>query len=106
MVAKLILISIFWIFIIDLSGIVNSIQHGLSKWVGKTLFIPRPWSCSLCLTFWTGLAYLIIYGYLNLLGLAALAMVSVMTPQVKDIIIMMKDIITSIITYIYKIFNI
>lgn len=106
MVVKLLLIAIFWVFITDLSGIIGSIQYGLSKWVGKTLFIPKPFNCSLCMTFWTGLAYLIIYGYLNLIGLAALSLVSVMTPQVKDIIIMMKDIVTSIITYIHKIFNI
>lgn len=101
----LLLISLILVFIIDLSGVMPK----LNKFVWSKLYpsikytnwqIPLI-SCSLCCNFWIGIIYLIITGF-SLKMLAYVALLSFMTTIFKDILVLLKDILTKIIDVIYK----
>lgn len=75
MILDLFLITIIICFIIDISGIIESIEWWLSKWLKVPCKIPKPFSCSLCMTFWIGLIYISIldFSLINLLFVSVFA---------------------------------
>lgn len=106
MILNILLIAIITVIIIDLSGFIQSLESGLSKWLKANCHIPRPFSCSLCSTWWLSLIYIIIIGKLTILNVAVILLLSYMTPIIKDILIFIKDISSQIITIMYKLFGI
>lgn len=72
------IISVLVVFVIDYSGAVEEGEKYLSVLLRSKLpvKIPKPFSCSLCTSFWTGLIYLIIIGQLSFLSLFYLVLVA------------------------------
>lgn len=59
----LLCISMFFSFLIDYSGIIDSFESFVQKHstgLLKFFKVPKPFSCSLCMTFWTGLILLVL----------------------------------------------
>ena len=107
LIINLILIQLIVVFIIDLSGIVETAK----KWVWKKAFktIPyneefrmKPFDCSLCVTFWTGLIYLAIVGEFNLPAIACVCLLAFLTPIAADLLRLFKDILTKAIAKLYE----
>ena len=75
---NLFIINLILVFIIDLSGFIPSLESGLSRLFGFKVRIPRPFSCALCMTFWTGMVYILFTGWswTSLLFVCALALFS------------------------------
>lgn len=109
-ILNLFIISIIWVLILDLSGFARTIDKTLYK-----IFYPKrpyredahfpPFDCSLCLTFWTGLLYLLITHTLSLLNIAILLVFAWSTTTEKDIFIFIKDLITKLLDILYKTFK-
>ena len=104
---NLLFIQLICVLIIDISGFIDSLKYGISKILTKGK-IPtadyriKPIDCSLCMTFWTGLIYIICMGQFSLLLLAYILLLSIMTPILKDFINLIKDICIFVINKIYK----
>lgn len=103
---NLLLITAILVFIIDLSGFTQSVQRLLKKWLktNKDIVI-KPFMCSLCMTFWTGIVYTIIAHAFTIPILAYIALLSFMTPVIRDILKLIQDFIIAIINGIYNILN-
>lgn len=78
---NLLFLSLIIVFIIDYSGIVQEVEEVLQKWLKmpNKAHIPKPFSCSLCMTWWTGLIYLIIAGQFTFMAVAYVALLSAFT---------------------------
>jgi hypothetical protein len=63
MILDLFIITTIICFIVDISGIIESIEWWLSKWLKVPCKIPKPFNCSLCMTFWIGLIWITIHGF-------------------------------------------
>lgn len=104
----LLLLTALIVFIIDLSGFVDEIVKRLyDKYIGKGDYhtiIPKlkPFSCSLCMTFWTGLIYLLITAQFNILMISYVALLAFMTPVIGDFLQWVKDLLTKLIDFLYK----
>lgn len=108
MVFKLLFIAFICVFIIDYSGLIDELDKILTK-VFKSrvpLHVPKPFSCSLCSTWWTGLIYLLIAGQFNLLNIFILGLICCLTPEILSIIYFIKDLINKIFTVIEEFLNI
>lgn len=105
-VFNLFLISIIVVCIIDISGFVESLKSALSKLLTKHIksssYSLKPIDCSICMTWWCGLIYLIIYHQLTLLNITILLLIAVSTPIINDTIRLIQDLITKIINIIYR----
>lgn len=77
----LLFIAFLCVFVIDYSGVIESIDYMLQRWL-KSPFVhlPKPFSCSLCSTWWIGLIWLIIEHSLSIPNIAFVAFVAAMTP--------------------------
>lgn len=103
---NLFLIQFIVVNIVDISGIMDSIKNGLSKWLDIRINKPLPLiGCSYCMCWWTGLIYLIFSGNLTLFNTAVLLLICALTTVTQDLIYLVKDIITKIITTISKIIS-
>jgi hypothetical protein len=98
---NLLLIGIIITFVLDTSGFYGEFTSIISGWmtngqIKKPIMI-KPFCCSLCMTFWIGLVYIIISGGFSILNLAYLCLVAYMTPIYNDLMILLRDTITKII---------
>lgn len=99
------LIVVFTVSVIDLSGIITSIKKGLAKWLKVKDYtqIQLPLiQCSLCMSFHIQWIYLLIVGQFTMGYLTLAIIFSLFTPQIGDLITMVKEIITNITDKIYK----
>ena len=109
-ILNLFIISVIWVLILDLSGFALTIDKLFYK-----IFYPKrpfredahfkPWDCSLCLTFWSSLIYLIVIHSLSLQNIAIALIFAWLTTTEKDIFIMIKDMVTKLIDLLYTLFK-
>lgn len=88
---NILLIAAIWVFLLDLSGAWQSMTTHVSSWltndkVRKPIMI-KPFACSLCMTFWTGLLYILIAGCFTLPMVAFVCLMAYLTPRIKDVLI-------------------
>lgn len=110
MITDLLIMTCVIVWIIDLTDIVEVIKKQIWKYVWNEKkeyreYTLKPIDCSLCMTWWTGLIYLIIVGKFNLMMIGLVGLLSFLTPVVRDILILIKDILINSINLIYKILH-
>ena len=95
-------ITVIVVIIVDISGFVDSVK----TLIGKVLHINnvklKPLDCSLCMTFWVSMAYLIYANELSITTLMFSLLISVMTPVIQDLIYLIRDILGFILLKISK----
>ena len=105
MFINLLLITLIIVFVIDISGAIEHLVYPLVKRllkIPKTSRIEIPLiSCSLCMTFWSGLIYIIGMGEFTLLNLFFVCVCAFLTTHIKDLFILIRDILTIIQNKIY-----
>lgn len=65
-IINLTILAFILCFIIDQSGVIESIKKFIGKHLGIKDVQLKPFDCSLCATFWTGIIYLAITSNLTL----------------------------------------
>ena len=105
MFIKLFLITLIIVFIIDISGVISQLEETLSKWLKGKARIPKPFSCSLCLTWWVGLAYLLIVGKFTLLGIATVAIFAHLSGVLASLLICIRETLLWLIEKAYNALN-
>ena len=112
-IVNILLLATIIVFIVDLSG---SIEHLVKPIVKHLLHIPSHKDitlplieCSLCCTWWVGLIYICCVSIANsftfnqfLILVSVLAVISFLTPTLKDILVLIKDLIIRFIEVFYK----
>lgn len=109
-ILNLFLITFIVVFIVDVSGAVDSLKSGL-KWVltkGKMShsdYRLKPFDCSLCTSFWIGLIYLLCTSNFTIPYITCVCLLSASTGLLKDIWFLCEDIIKTIINIFYKVID-
>lgn len=105
----LFLIAVISVFIVDISGAIDSLKSGI-KWVltkGKMKssdYPLKPFDCSLCTNFWCSLIYLLIIGAFELKYVAIVCLLCTFCDTIKTAILLVEDVIKKLIQLIYKYF--
>ena len=108
---NLFILTCIIVFVIDLSGFVDEMVKRLYYKYIKVgdyhSLIPKlkPLTCSLCLSFWVGLIYLLITSQFTIMMIGYVCLLSFLTPIIGDILVMIKDVINKIINLIYKLID-
>jgi hypothetical protein len=94
-------IAVVVVVIIDLSGFIDSVKSGLKRWATRGRmsdpnYTLKPIDCSFCMTFWTGLVYLLVTG-ITLWSVVWLLLLCFFTPVIKDVLLLVRDLITRLI---------
>ena len=103
---NLLLIQIIVVFIVDLSGIIDTIKKFLWKKFVKVgdyhNLSLKPISCSLCSTWWVCLIYLIVTNNFTLPYIAITALLALLAGNMADLMYFIKDAFTKLINLLYK----
>lgn len=104
---ELSLIAFIIVNIVDLSGFIDTLKHWIWNFAYKNKreykdFDFRPFECSYCSLHHTGVIYLLIVGEFSLLTYSYLLFLCLMTPIIKDILMLAKAFIQKIIDTIYE----
>lgn len=94
----LLIIQLIIVFVIDLSGFIeDGIEPALARIIKKKkVKLKKPFSCSLCMTTWIGLIYILIYGCFNIPMIGYVLLLAYLTPIANNLLIMIKEALTKI----------
>lgn len=103
----LFLLQFICVCVIDVSGAVDDMLTPLFKRItgSRIGHIGKPLNCSTCMTFWTGLFYLLCVGALSLPNIAFLLGLAILTPVTYLAVCLVKDTLTKIIEFFYNVFG-
>lgn len=88
---NIICLALVVIYIVDISGIVDSLKWTLGRWLNITVGRLKPIDCSLCMTWWVGLIYIIAAGEFSIYTLLCVAMVSALSAQIGQGITLLRE---------------
>lgn len=106
---NLLLIALVCVMIVDLSGFVQSIKSLISTKLtnGKITtnsFRIKPFDCSLCMTFWCSIIYIIFNGEFTLINVVYICILSFFTDTLKQLLLLIKDVFNKLIDKTYELF--
>ena len=104
---NLYLISVIWVLILDLSGFMTAFKRGLARFLNmpakfSETFSLKPFDCSFCMTWWSGLIYLLVIHKISFLTISICLLFSFLTTTTKDLIFLIQDLFSWIINKISK----
>lgn len=106
-ILNLFLISVIWVLILDIAGFSDEIR----RIIGKILKLSpglyqnlslKPLTCSLCMTWWSGVIYLLVVHEFTFLNITLTLLFACFTTTTKDLIFLVQDLFTHIFTQILK----
>lgn len=65
----------------------------------------KPLDCSLCMTFWSGLIYLLVTGNFTLPFITVVCLLACFSGLIKSSILLIEDTVVKIIKVIYKLID-
>ena len=89
----LLFLTLVVVFIVDLSGFTDSWLSAFSKWLGHTVREFKSFTCSLCMTWWTGIVYLLVTGQFSIPLLAYVALLAFLSFPIRDFFIFIKELL-------------
>lgn len=105
-------LALLWavvVFIVDLSGWTDTWLGWLSRFTARHHYPPvrqlRPFSCSLCMTWWTGIAYALAVGAFSLPVLAYIAALSALSFTLREVFIFITETLTNAIAKVNRWLN-
>lgn len=98
----LFVIEVFSVFLVDFSGFISEMEKYLTSWFKSPvpLKIPKPAGCSLCLSWWIGLIYLLVTGEFCFLSLLVLVLLCANTGNVLHGLYTIQDLIETVLGFI------
>lgn len=98
---NLLLITLSCVIIIDCTDFTDNVKDFIIRIVFGDKFkydgIIKPFQCSLCMTVWSSLIYLIIIGQLTFLTFFLTLLLAIMTPVFYSIIMTLREILLKLI---------
>lgn len=108
MLLQLTLITLIIVYIWDISGFVPSVKRFILKKLTKATnpdpnkVTWKPWDCSMCMTVWIGLAWLLICHQFTIPLIAYVMLMSFMTVPIAAVLNLVHDILSWLVTKINK----
>ena len=94
---NLLIIALLWVFVLDLSGFITELETTLQKKLKRKVLIKKPFSCSLCMTFWTGLIYLLATQAFTIPMIGYVALLAFLTPVFNDMLLSIRELLIKIV---------
>lgn len=96
---ELLMLAIIVVYVVDISGFTQTWKGYLwRKFKVSQDRIIKPLDCSLCMTWWCGIIYLLIYRQLTIPMVAYVAILSVMSVPIGQLIILIRESVTRVIS--------
>lgn len=98
---NILLIGLIMVFTLDISGFYQEITCIISGWmtngVIKKPIMIKPFCCSLCMTFWLSLIYILCMGCFTIPMIAYCCLIAYMTPVIADTLRLVTELLKTLI---------
>ena len=95
------LITICWVIILDqlhfFEDLTSTIKSILTKGKFRNPIQIKPFNCSVCMSFWTNLIYILIVGKFSIFMIGYILLLSWSTPMISSVLTLLKNIFLKII---------
>lgn len=108
MVKDLLILTAVTVFVVDLSGFSDTLLGWANRIVrpyGRHFSQLKPFTCSLCATWWLGLLYLLIARHFTLTGVGLVALCAFSTTAVANVLMLMKDAALALVDLLQRLVN-
>lgn len=108
MVKDLLILTAVTVFVVDLSGFSDTLLGWANRIVrpyGRRFTQLRPFTCSLCATWWLGLLYLLITRQLSIQGVGLVALCSLSTTVAANALMLVKDFALAVLDLLQRMVN-
>lgn len=104
---ELLLIQCICVMLVDVTGVVEDLLTPLARWLtgSRVGSVGKPFNCSLCLTWWTSLVWLICTGQVTLASLALALLLACLTPVTLMVYHLAVDMFARMVESIYDYFQ-
>lgn len=107
---NILLITVIAVIVIDITDFVNNIKKIISSLltngrIKSNNYSIKPFDCSLCLSFWVSLIYLITINQVTLFTITYTLLIAILTPNIQDVIRLVQDSLTKAINILYRKIN-
>lgn len=106
MYTDLLMIATMWVVIIDTTDfydrVTGGIRAALTGGKFRKPFYVKPFCCSLCMTWWSGVVYLLLTHSVSLLALGYVLGLAFFTPTIKDLCLLVRDLLAKAVNEIYR----
>ena len=103
-------ITIIWVLILDQLHFWDDITSVISGWLTngkiKKPIQLKPFSCSVCMSWWTNLAYIIVTNQFSILMVLYILVLSWTTPIISSILTLVKNLFLKFVNTIANKFDI
>lgn len=103
--STLIMIAVCTVVVIDLSGFIDDVEGILSRRMNIKARIPKPFSCSFCMTHWICLIWMLLTGRLTLALYTITLLLAYSTPLINDILITVKSLLSRLISKVMELIS-
>lgn len=101
MIWDMVMIMVMTVFIVDVSGFVESVKRTVWSWLYPNRvyrdFELKPFTCSLCMTWWLCLLYLVITGNLTLFSTFIALGLSYLSPVVYQLLMKIRLLLSTLV---------
>lgn len=98
MIVELILIQLIAVYLTDVARMGDTLKEKLARHLHCHIARLRPFDCSLCLTWWMGLLWLLLNWELSLANVATVAALSATADLTATAFFTIKDIVIKILS--------
>ena len=88
---ELLFLAVIVVFIVDVSGFTDAWLGLVSRFLHAKVTQLRPFSCSLCMVWWSGIVYLLATGTFSLLNLAVVAVLAGLSFPIGQVMIFIRE---------------
>ena len=96
------LLAVVVVFVVDISGIVETLKEGIGKLLKIKVGRLRPFDCSLCMVWWSCLIYALCVGAFSIPMIAYISLLALLSLRIADTLRLISDIIGAIVERISK----
>lgn len=97
MLIKLLCIAVIVVFVLDLSGFVDTVKRLIWKWLVKGVpyrdFSLKPFDCSMCMTHHICVLFALVSGFFSLEIWMFICVLSLLTRQIKGVLELVGDVL-------------
>ena len=107
MILNFLIIAVIWVVILDLTDFMPTVKGWISSILTKgkchnSDYQLKPFDCSLCMSWWSILIYIIVTNQFTLLNIMLALLIAWATPIIKDILILANTGINTLINKLMR----
>lgn len=99
-ITDLFLLTVIIVSLVDISGVIQSIERGVAKWLGVGKVSIPMIGCSYCMSHHAMLLYLLVTNTFSLWHYCLVLLLAMMTPVIGDVLITVREALTGAVARI------